>query len=239
MGLAEYPKPNCSCHTCDMERSHMTRNVTFKKAVVEGSTEVFENWLAGLDVAELRQAQKSCSDWLCRANNPAKYPAMRPASVQALKPQVAARKGLIDARVAELVPREPGRIGMTPEEIAVVTDRNELFAIKNALQSTYSKRKWALESAEDMLASASESGKYSSAELAALEADVVKRRKLLDQVTPGKEAAVKAYAKHKKPACTQAAYEKIVLKAESAFKAKTKKGQQEQLAELLQLLKQQ
>ena len=33
MGLAEYPKPNCSCHTCGMERSHMAqyiidRNVT-------------------------------------------------------------------------------------------------------------------------------------------------------------------------------------------------------------------
>ena len=27
MGLAEYPKPNCSCHTCDMERSHMTQIV--------------------------------------------------------------------------------------------------------------------------------------------------------------------------------------------------------------------
>ena len=217
----------------------MARNIMFKAAVIEGTNKIFKNWLAALDIAELRLAQKSCSDWLCRANNPAKYPAMRPASVQALKPQVATRKGLIDARVAELVPREPGRIGMTPEEIAAVGDSNELFAIKNAFQSTYSKRKWALESAEDMLASASESGKYSSAELAALEADVVKRQKLLDQVTPGKEAAMKAYARLKKPACTQAAYEEIVLKAESAFKAKTKKAQQLQLAELLQLLKQQ
>ena len=217
----------------------MARSIAFKEAVVNGTNKIFKNWLAGLDVAELRLAQKSCSDWLCRANNPAKYHAMKPASVQALKPQVATRKGLIDARVAELVPREPGRIGMTPEEIAAVGDSNELFAIKNAFQSTYSKRKQALESAEDMLASASESGKYSSTDLAALEAEVVKRQKLLDQVTPGKEAAIKAYARLKKPACTQAAYEEIVLKAESAFKAKTKKAQQEQLAELLQLLKQQ
>lgn len=171
----------------------MARNISFKAAVVEGSKEVFESWLAGLDVAELRLAQKSCSDWLCRANNPAKYPAMKPASVQALKPQVAARKGLIDARVAELVPREPGRIGMSPAEISAVTDSNELFNIKNALQSTHSKRKQALKGAQDMLTSARESGKYTAAELAAMEAEVAKRQKLLDQVTPGKEAAMKAW----------------------------------------------
>ena len=34
MGLAEYPKPNCSCHTCDMERSHMTRNTIIDAMLV-------------------------------------------------------------------------------------------------------------------------------------------------------------------------------------------------------------
>ena len=209
----------------------MARNIMFKAAVIEGSTEVFGNWLAGLDVAELRLAQKSCSDWLCRANNPAKYPAMRPASVQALKPQVATRKGLIDARVAELVPREPGRIGMTPEEIAAVTDSNELFAIKNAFQSTYSKRKQALESAQDMLASASESGKYSSTDLEALEAEVVKRQKLLDQVTPGKEAAVASWRNATKHSTARDALHQI--------EALTGKENKRQLLELIKSLENQ
>ena len=171
----------------------MARNIMFKEAVVTGSNDVFEAWLAGLDVAELRLAQRSCSDWICRANNPVKYPAMRPASVQALKPQVAARKGIIDTRVAELVPREPGRIGMTPDEIAAVTDSNELFAIKNALQSTYSKRKQALEGAQDMLSGALAAGDMTADDVALLKAEVAKRQKLLDQVAPGKEAAMKAW----------------------------------------------
>ena len=35
MGLAEYPKPNCSCHTCGMERSHMTQIVDVMLVMIQ------------------------------------------------------------------------------------------------------------------------------------------------------------------------------------------------------------
>ena len=166
---------------------------TFVNAVVNGTDSEFQAWLADLDEAGLKKGQRSCSDWICRCNNPVKYPAFKPASVQAKKPQVAARKGLIDARLAELVPREPGRIGMTTAEIRAVADTNEAFAIKNAFASTFSKRKGALESAQYMLENALAAGKATTEDIALLEREVSTRKALLDQVTPGKEAAEAQY----------------------------------------------
>ena len=167
--------------------------LTFATAVVNGDDKEFQLWLAGLDEAGLKRAQRSSSDWICRCNNPAKYPAFKPAAVQAKKTQVAARKGLIDARLAELVPREAGRIGMTADEIANITNANEAFAVKNAFTSTFSKRKCALESAQYVLVNALSAGKATAEDIALLEREVATRQALLDQVAPGKAAAEAQY----------------------------------------------
>lgn len=153
----------------------------------------FGAWLESLDEAGLRKGQRSCSDWLCRANNPAKYLAFSRVT-QAEKDLVAMRKGLVDARLAAMAPRDPGRIGMSLEEIASITDRNLLFKVKNALQSTRSKRKMALESAQFMLESARSGPNVAARHVASLELEVATKQALLDQVTPKADAAQAAWS---------------------------------------------